>query len=128
MVRLSALLFCIILAGLGVLQVSLIFGAPFGHYAWGGQNEVLPMSFRIGSLISLGVYALFALTLLQKARLIKVFKNQKLVTGGAWAIFGYSCLGILANAASRSSAERNVMTPLVIIMAALSFIVARNKA
>ena len=128
MVRNCALLFCLILAGLSVFQISLILGAPFGYYAWGGQNEVLPTAFRIGSVATLVIYAVFALFILQKAKVIQVFKRQKLVNVGAWIIFGYSCLGILANAASRSAAERNVMTPLVIVMAILSFIVARSKA
>ncbi len=128
MIRASALLFCAILVGLSLLQISLVFGAPFGHYAWGGQNEVLPLPFRIGSIVSLGIYTLFAVLILQKAGIIKLIRNQKFVTVGAWVVFGYSCLGILANAASRSHAERNVMTPIVIIMALLSFMVARSKA
>ncbi len=127
MVRKSALLFCLILAGLSVFQLLLIFGAPLGHYAWGGQNEILPTAFRIGSAVSLCIYAVFALFMLQKAKIIQVFKNQRLASIGVWVIFGYSCIGILANAASRSTAERNVMTPLIIIMTVLSFIVARSK-
>lgn len=109
-------------------QLSLIFGAPLGYYAWGGQHEVLPLPFRIGSIVSLGIYALFGILILQKAGLIKLIQNKKFVAVGAWVIFGYSCLGILANAASRSAAERNVMTPVVLVMALLSFVVARSKA
>jgi hypothetical protein len=128
MVKLFAYIFCVILIGLGIFQISLIAGAPFGHFAWGGNNEVLPIGYKIGSLVSLLIYTLFGLIVLQKAKILLYFTNQRFVNYGAWFIFGYSLLGVVANGASRSTGERNVMTPVVICLAILSFVIARNKS
>lgn len=127
MARVAAYLFCGILVGLAVFQIALIAGAPFGRFAWGGQNEVLPTAFRIGSVTSLVIYSLFAIVVLHKVKVLSWIKNHRFSNVGAWIIFGYSVLGVLMNAASRSSGERAVMTPLVLIMAILSFIIARSK-
>lgn len=128
MVKLSAYIFCILLFCLALFQVLLISGMPFGNYAWGGQNEILPIGLRIGSVTSLIIYAFFAAVVLQKANIYSSFRNTKIANVGIWVIFCYSCIGILANAASRSKHERMVMTPIVIIMTITSLIIARNKA
>ncbi len=57
----AAALFCAILAALAVFQVALIAGAPLGHLAWGGQDRVLPRTKRAGSVVSVVLYAAFAL-------------------------------------------------------------------
>jgi hypothetical protein len=127
MVKIATYVFCFILFCLAAFQVSLIVGAPFGHFAWGGQNEVLPTTYRIGSVSSLLIYALFAVVVLHKAKLLHFIKSSRFSTIGIWIIFGYSVLGVLMNAASRSSGERMVMTPVVLAMALLSFVIARSK-
>jgi hypothetical protein len=128
MAKFAAYIFCCLLSCLAVFQISLIFGAPWGHYAWGGQHEVLPTAYRIGSVGSIFIYALFTLVVLHKAKILHVIKNKKFSNIGIWVVFGYSVLGVLMNAASRSSGERAVMTPLVLVMAVLSFIIGRSKS
>lgn len=124
MVKVLAYIFCFILICLGIFQILLIIGLPLGHYAWGGQHNVLPIGFRIGSVLSLFIYLFFGLVILQRSKLINFFKNQKIVTFGTWFVVGYSFLGILANFASRSKNERLVMGPLVTIMAIISLVIA----
>jgi hypothetical protein len=41
-----------------------------------------------------------------------------------WVLAVYSTLGILANAISRSKAERNVMTPVALLLAIACYVVA----
>ncbi|WP_396643537.1 hypothetical protein [Microbacterium sp.] len=41
-----------------------------------------------------------------------------------WVIFGYLVLGIILNAISRSKPERYTMVPVVIVLAALSLLIA----
>jgi len=115
---------CILLGLLALFQVALVVGAPFGEFAWGGQHRVLPSRLRIGSLVSLVLYALIAIVLLERAGALSVFGNADVVHVAAWVIFGYFTLGILLNAISRSKKERFTMTPVVIVLAALSLVVA----
>ncbi len=114
----------VILAALAVFQVALAAGAPIGRFAWGGQHEVLPSRLRVGSIVSIILYALFALVLLQRADLITLFDSDGFVQVATWVLFGYFLLGILMNGISRSRAERNTMVPVTLVLAALTLIVA----
>lgn len=126
MSALAAVFFCVILAALAVFQVALIAGAPLGHLAWGGQDRVLPRTKRVGSVVSVVLYAAFALLALERANLID------LVPGGAeavvrvlmWIVFAYLVLGIPMNLVSRSKPERYVMAPVAAVLAVLALLVA----
>ena len=122
-----ALLVTAILALLAVFQMLLIFGAPFGRFAWGGQNEVLPTSFRIGSAVSILIYAIIGFVSLSRSQ-VWHFRNSRAVSIAAWVIAGYFCIGILMNLASRSTSERLVMTPVVTVLAIASLYVARKDS
>lgn len=114
---------CAVLAGLAAFQAALIAGAPLGHFAWGGQQRVLPRKLRIGSAVAIVIYALFAVLLLQKAGVIALLPGP-VVQIGLWVQFAYLVLGIGANAISRSRAERLTMTPVCLVLATLVLIVA----
>lgn len=121
---LAAILATVILGLLAVFQLALIAGAPLGHFAWGGQLRVLNLRLRIGSAVSILLYALIAAVLLERAGVSYLFDAATFVQVAAWVIFGYFMLGILMNAISRSKAERFTMTPVVLVLAALSLVVA----
>jgi len=119
----AALVAVVLLGGLAVLQAALAAGAPLGRFAWGGQYEVLPSRLRVGSVISIALYVLFALLLLQAAGAVAVL--PKGAAGVAiWVLAGYFALGIVMNAVSRSRPERLVMTPVVAVLAAASLVLA----
>lgn len=118
-----ALLFTAILAALVVFQLTLAFGAPIGRFAWGGQHRVLPRRLRIGSAVSVLIYAFMAVVAFDRLGAIDVFPDGFSVVA-MWVIFGYLCLGILLNAVSRSKPERYTMTPVVIVLAVLSLLIA----
>ncbi|MBN9151629.1 MAG: hypothetical protein KDB18_03065 [Salinibacterium sp.] len=115
---------CVVLGFLAVFQVALAAGAPLGQFAWGGQSRVLPTRLRIGSVISVVIYAFIAVVLLERTSLIHVLGNAGFVRVAAWVIFAYFVLGILMNAISRSKLERYTMTPVTIVLAVLSLLVA----
>lgn len=119
----AAIAVCFVLAVLAAFQTALIFGAPIGRFAWGGQDAVLPRHLRIGSAISLLIYALFAAVLLDRAGLIDIFPAA-VSFYGAWAIPAYGVLGTGLNALSRSRPERFVMTPVALLLAVCAGIVA----
>ena len=118
-----AIVLTVILAVLAIFQAALAFGAPIGQYAWGGQHRVLPLRFRIGSVVAILLYALIVVIAFDRLGAIDVFPEPFSVIA-MWVIFGYFTLGIFMNAISRSKPERNVMTPVCVVLAALSLLIA----
>lgn len=117
---------CVLLGALAVFQAALVFGAPLGRFAWGGQHRVLPRRLRVGSVISMVVYALLAAIVLARAGLISSWPTESVVRTAAWVAAGYFFLGIGMNLASRSTSERALMTPLVALLCGLSIVVAAS--
>ena len=124
MITTSAVVLCLLLTVLAVFQVSLVLGAPLGRFAWGGQHRVLPATYRVGSVVSLGLYVAIAMIGLQRAGVADLGLPTGFTAVAAWVVAGYFLLGIGMNAASRSRPERSVMTPLCAVLCLLSFAVA----
>ncbi|MGO4690553.1 hypothetical protein [Glaciibacter sp. 2TAF33] len=124
MTSIAAVLICVVLGLLTVFQVLLIAGVPLGRFAWGGQSEVLPRKLRIGSAVSILLYVLFALIVLDAATLTDVFPSDAFTSIAMWVLTAYFALGILMNAISRSKPERFTMTPVSLVLAALCLVVA----
>ena len=123
MISLVALLASLLLAGLAVFQGLLVAGAPLGRFAWGGQHDVLPTNLRIGSAVSIALYAGFAVLILQAAGVVSVLPDG-FVDVAIWVLTGYLLLGIVMNAISRSRPERLLMTPVVAVLAAGCLLIA----
>jgi hypothetical protein len=119
----AAIAACVLLVALAVFQVALIAGAPIGRFAWGGQNDVLPRRTRIGSGVSIVLYAVFAIVILDRAGLVDVVPDI-VATVGIWVLVAYFTLGILLNGISRSKPERYTMTPVTLVLAVLCLLVA----
>ena len=124
MVTLAAVLACTVLGVLAGFQLALVLGAPLGHLAWGGRHRVLPTSLRMGSLVSIVIYALIAGVVLARAGLISIDLPEAAVGAVAWAVMAYFFLGIWLNLGSRSKPERVVMSPAAALLCALSAVVA----
>ena len=122
--QVAAFAVCVILAGLVVFQIALAAGAPWGHYAWGGQHRVLPLRLRVGSVVSALTYVLMAYVVLARADLITSSLSDDVLRVVAWALAGYLLVGIPLNLASRSRPERLVMTPVVATLCLLTVVVA----
>lgn len=120
----AAAVFCVLMVGLIVFQGALIAGAPLGHFAWGGQDRVLPIRKRLGSATSIGLYLVFAVLVLQRAGLADVIPWPGFVSVATWVLAGYFLLGIVLNAASRSRPERLTMAPLCAVLTGLTVLVA----
>lgn len=120
----AAILFTLVLAALAIFQVALIAGAPLGHYAWGGADRVLPRQKRVGSVISIVLYAIFAFLALERGGVIDVFGSSIVVVIAMWVVTVYLASGIVLNAISRSRKERFVMTPVALVLTVLALLVA----
>ena len=120
----AAVAFCVLMVGLIIFQAALIAGAPLGHFAWGGQDKVLPIRKRLGSATSIGLYLIFGVLILQRAGLAEVIPWPGVVSIATWVLAGYFLFGIVLNSASRSKPERRTMAPLCAVLAGLTILVA----
>lgn len=109
---------------IGVFQVALALGAPWGRAAWGGQHEgVLPTRLRIASGIAgVLVYPFTALFILGSSELIGV-DWLPARRPGMWIVAAFFMLGAVANVASRSRVER-IWGPISLVIAICSAIIA----
>ncbi|BAU32070.1 hypothetical protein [Microcella alkaliphila] len=123
MSAIAAVAFTAVMVALAVFQLALIAGAPLGHFAWGGQDRVLPAGKRVGSVVSIVLYALFAVVVLQRADFIELLPGV-VVDVGIWVVVAYSALGIVMNGISRSRPERYTMAPVCVVLTVLSLVVA----
>ncbi len=115
----------VVLGLLAALQISLAAGAPLGRLAWGGQHRVLPNRQRVGSILSVAIYGLIALIVLDRSEQIDLFIDQ-VSRIGMWIVFGFFALSIVGNALSRSVPERALMVPTAAVLAVLALLVARS--
>ena len=124
MAEIAAIAFCVLMGGLAVFQGVLIAGAPLGRFAWGGQERVLSRGKRVGSAVSILLYVVFAVIVLERGNVVPTIGDPWIPAIGIWLLFAYFVLGVVMNALSRSRAERWTMAPLSLVLAALTFIVA----
>lgn len=122
-----ALLFAGLMVALAGLQIALAAGAPYGQVAWGGNHRVLPTTLRIGSILSLLLYALMGQVVLDRATLVDVFPDD-VARIGVWVVSAYCLVGIAMNAISRSKSERLVMVPVATLLFVSSLLVALGPA
>jgi hypothetical protein len=113
----------IILCALAAFQISLVAGAPLGHFAWGGQHRVLPATLRRSSIVAVVLYALFAVILLERAWVIDLVPSavDHVVV---WVLVVYLVLATVMNVASKSRAEKRVMTPVSAALLVCAIVVA----
>lgn len=120
----AGLIFIVLIILLCVFQFALSFGAPLGHFAWGGKHRVLPRKLRVSSALSVIIYVGMALVIASKAGLVEVIPQGAFLTVLSWGIFAYLTLGVFMNAISRSKLERYTMTPVALILAVSALVVA----
>ena len=105
-----------------MFQVLLVCGLPLGRFAWGGQQEVLSTRLRVGSLVSVVIYVVIGWVLLARAG--QDSGGHGILGVVTWVIAVFFLLGAVGNLVSRSSSERFVMTPVAVLLCALTVVVA----
>jgi hypothetical protein len=113
--------FAVWACGVGLFQVALAVGAPWGAAAWGGANAgVLPVGYRVASGVSAVVWA--GVAAVAAGRLLGPVGRRRLLLG----IAAYSSLGIALNAASPSGVEKAVWVPATFVGAGLAWMAWRE--
>ncbi len=119
-----AIVFSCLLGALGLFQLALAAGAPWGRFAWGGQHAgVLPDRYRVGSAVSALFYVAIAMLALDRSGTLDVVPDG-VSRVGMWIVFGLLVLSVPMNGISRSRPERYVMTPVVLVLAGLALLIA----
>ena len=114
-------------AGLAIFQLLLAAGGPFGEAAWGGTTEgQLSTGLRIGSAISVAVYAVAAALILRRAGFQVRWVSHAAARIGSWVPVVLLTLGALANFLSQSPWERFLLGPCTLVLAGLCLVVARG--
>lgn len=124
MIITAAVVGCALLGALAVLQALLIAGLPLGRFAWGGQHQVLPTKLRIGSAVSIVLYALFALIILDTAARALDTTGDNITDVAIWVLTAYFVVGVGMNGVSRSRPERLLMTPVALVLAVVCLVLA----
>lgn len=111
---------------IAIFQLALSLGAPLGRAAWGGTYSRIPSNLRIASGFAVVFWTIAAFIVLGRAGYrLSPFRGG-FVRWGTWVVAGVSALGALLNFASASNWERFLWGPVALILAALSFLVARG--
>ncbi len=113
------------LSGLALFQAAIALGAPVGKAAWGGRNPgVLPRNLRAASAVSVGIYVLAALLVLDRAGVPLIDLPDAVSFWGTWALVVLLTLGAIVNFASSSPYERFGWGPFAAVMALLTLVIA----
>ena len=115
MLTAATMILCILVV-LVMFQLALAMGAPIGRFAWGGQHRVLPTRLRLGSAVSIVLYACFAVLVLSKTGIMPIVGKGVFLDWSLWAITFYLAMGVPLNVLSRSKPERYTMTPVVVVL------------
>lgn len=123
MIAVALVIALALLAALAVLQTLVALGLPFGRLVWGGGHTTLPRRLRFASAVTVAVYAAIAAVLLSRAGVLPG-GDSVAVRIATWVLFAYFVLGIVMNGISRSRPERVTMTPVTIVLALATLVLA----
>jgi hypothetical protein len=108
-------------------QLAIVFGAPLGAAAWGGENAgQLPSDLRVASAFSSVFWSFAALTVLSRGRSAVSLVPFSVSRWGTWALVGILAIGTVMNLASSSAWERFGWAPLVFVLAIVCVKLART--
>lgn len=122
----AAIVALTLLGILAIFQLLLVAGLPLGKFAWGGRHTTLPRKLRIGSTVSIVIYAFIAAIIASKSELAPIIPDGTFLDVMSWVVFSYMVIGIIMNAISRSKPERYVMTPAAFILAVCLFFISAS--
>lgn len=88
---------------------------------------MLPPAKRIGRVISILLYAVFALIVLERVELTETIPSATFIAVAMWVLTDYFALGVLMNAISRSKPERYTMAPVSLVLSGLCLIAALGQ-
>ena len=120
--KVFALLGLIPIIGMMIFQCLLAMGKPYGEYAWGGFNKKLPTSLRVGSAVSVLIFALAGIVIMHGGGFL--YWVSPAITQYAMValmlLFAFSTVG---NSITKSDREKKVMLPVSVMLVVCFFTV-----
>lgn len=119
-----------ILATIGFLvlagfQAALAAGVPWGRAAWGGKHPGrLPQNLRVASAVSVAIWVIAVLIVLDRAGIPVVDVPDAVSQIGTWVLVVLLAIGTIMNFASSSPYERFGWAPAALATALLTLVVA----
>lgn len=108
-----------------LFQLALVFGAPMGEYAYGGQMPgKLPIPYRVSSAISFFLMLAIAGHYLAQLGLVPKLLSPELNQWANWGLIGFAALAAVMNNITRSVKEKRLWGSTTIAMLIASVIVA----
>jgi len=119
----SATVFSTLTGVVVAFQLALVAGAPWGAFTQGGRvTGPLPTGARVVALCSAVLLVGFIHLVRTRAHAAPPARFRRAI----WGVVAYCALGIVANAATPSAAERALWLPVVTAMFLASLHVARR--
>jgi hypothetical protein len=118
----GSILFSIVL----ILYILLALGLPYGEYALGGKNKILPKKERIICIISVIIQSFAILILLQAGKVIRFGFLDNIANLLCYFFAVYLSINVFMNLFSKSKKEKLFMTPLSFLVAICFWLTALN--
>ncbi len=105
-----------------LFQLALVFGAPMGEYAYGGQMPgKLPIPYRVSSAISFLLMLAIAGHYLAQLGVVPKLLSPELNQWANWGLIGFAALAAVMNNITRSVKEKRLWgsTTIAMLIAAI---------
>lgn len=126
-VRLAANVATILFIVVIILQLLLAIGILPITMAWGGTQTELTPAFRIASLATVVILALFAYVIRRRAGLATDKPPGPGIKILSWLITAFMVLNTVGNLTSQSMGEKLLFTPITLILVVCCFVVSISK-
>lgn len=93
------------------------------NLVWGGRLKTDKEMYRF-EIFSIFINSLFIIVVLMKANFLSIGIERKIITYSLWLMTGLFLLNTLGNALSKNKLEQRLFTPLTILLAIFSLILA----
>ncbi len=108
-----------------LFQVALVFGAPLGEYAYGGQMPgKLPTPYRIASAISFTLTLAISGHYLAQLGVVPKLLGEDLNHWVNWGLIGFATVAALMNNITKSAKEKRLWGSTTIAMLIAAIVVA----
>jgi len=108
-----------------LFQLALVFGAPMGEYAYGGQMPgKLPIPYRVASAVSFLLLLAIAGRYLAQLGLVPKLLSDDLNQWVNWGLIGFAAAAAVMNNITRSVKEKRLWGSTTIAMLIAAIVVA----
>jgi len=108
-----------------LFQLALVFGAPMGEYAYGGQMPgKLPIPYRVASAVSFLLLLAIAGHYLAQLGLVPKLLSDDLNQWVNWGLIGFAAAAAVVNNITRSVKEKRLWGSTTIAMLIAAIVVA----